>query len=79
MNVEIKIQASAQAALARFSKDDRDGADQVIDAINLLRNNPHQGSKWGSYRRLHVGVYRVLFQIIDGAPVVVSIENIGRS
>jgi len=77
-NVEIRIQDSARSALARFYKDDHDGVEQVIDSINLLRNDPNQGTKWGDYRRMHVGVYRVLFQVIDGDPVVISIEHVGR-
>lgn len=78
MNIQIKIQDAAQRALTRFYKDDPHGTEQVIDSINLLRDNPHQGVRWGAYRRMHVGAYRVLFQVIDGDPVVVSIEHIGR-
>jgi mRNA interferase RelE/StbE len=78
VNIQIKIQEAAQRALARFYKDDPQGTEQVIDAINLLRNDPYQGVQWGEYRRIHVGVYRVLFQVIEGDPVIVSIEHMGR-
>jgi mRNA-degrading endonuclease RelE of RelBE toxin-antitoxin system len=78
VSIQIKVRAPARRALARFHKDDRGGVEQVIDSVNLLRSDPNQGVKWGAYRRLHVGVYRVLFQVIDGDPVVVSIEHVGR-
>jgi mRNA-degrading endonuclease RelE of RelBE toxin-antitoxin system len=78
-DIKITIQGAARATLTRFHKDDPDGIDQVLDSINTLKTNPEQGVKWGTYRRMHVGRYRVLFQIIDKDPVVVSIENVGRA
>lgn len=81
MSTEVTFQPAARRALTQLRKSDREGVDQILDAINLLRSNPRPpGSHpYGSgYFRIHIGRYRVLYQIREGSPVVISIENVGK-
>ncbi|UGY90761.1 type II toxin-antitoxin system RelE family toxin [Streptomyces gobiensis] len=81
MSAEVVFQPAARRALTQLRKSDREEIDQVLDAINLLRGNPRPlGSHpYGSgYFRMHVGRYRVLYQVRDGSPVVISIETVGK-
>ncbi|MEV7181024.1 type II toxin-antitoxin system RelE/ParE family toxin [Kitasatospora sp. NPDC093679] len=68
-------------AAARFLKDDPDGLRQVMDAVDLLADNPRPAgtAEYGSpdLRRLHVGRYRVLYEITD-ATVTIVVLNVGR-
>lgn len=81
MSADVIFQPAARRALTQLRKADREGVDQVLDAINLLLGNPRPpGSQpYGSgYCRIHVGRYRVLYQVLDGSPVVISIETVGK-
>ena len=66
---------------ARFLKDDPDGLRQVMDAVDLLADNPRPTgtAEYGSpdLRRLHVGRYRVLYEITD-VTVTIVVLHIGR-
>ncbi|MFD7526509.1 MULTISPECIES: type II toxin-antitoxin system RelE/ParE family toxin [unclassified Streptomyces] len=66
---------------ARFLKDDPDGLRQLMDAVDLLADNPlPQGSTpYGSpaLRRVHVGRYRVLYEIAE-ARVTIIVIHVGR-
>ncbi|MEV7021620.1 type II toxin-antitoxin system RelE/ParE family toxin [Kitasatospora sp. NPDC093558] len=68
-------------AAARFLKDDADGLRQVMDAIDLLADDPRPtgSTAYGSpeLRRIHVGRYRVLYEIADETVTIVVI-NLGR-
>ncbi|MDJ1137489.1 type II toxin-antitoxin system RelE family toxin [Streptomyces iconiensis] len=68
-------------AAARFLKDDSDGLRQLMDSVDLLADDPRpEGTTpYGSrdLRRMHVGRYRVLYEI-NGATVTVVIIHIGR-
>lgn len=80
MKTRIEIKPAASRQLAKFQKDDPAGIDQVMDSVNLLRDNSHPPGAvpMSSYLRIHVGIYRVLYQVKRGRPVVVSVENAGR-
>jgi mRNA interferase RelE/StbE len=81
VSAEVIFQPAARRALSLLRKSDREGTDQVLDAINLLRSDPRPAGShpYGSgYFRIHVGRYRVLYQVRDGAPVVISIETVGK-
>ncbi|QKW07226.1 type II toxin-antitoxin system RelE/ParE family toxin [Streptomyces sp. NA04227] len=81
MSAEVVFQAPARQKLREYRKNDRAGVDQVLDSINLLRGDPRPpgSAPYGSgYFRIHVGVYRVLYQVRNGTPVVISIEHVGK-
>lgn len=66
---------------ARFLRDDPDGLRRSMDAVDLLADNPlPQGSTpYGSpaLRRVHVGRYRVLYEIAE-ARVTIIVIHVGR-
>lgn len=66
---------------ARFLKDDPDGLRQLMDAVDLLADDPlPQGSTpYGAptLRRVHVGRYRVLYEITE-AQVTIIVIHVGR-
>ncbi|MFE9815873.1 type II toxin-antitoxin system RelE/ParE family toxin [Streptomyces sp. NPDC005773] len=66
---------------ARFLKDDPDGLRLLMDAVDLLAENPlPKGSTpYGSptLRRIHVGRYRVRYEI-QNAQVTVIVIHLGR-
>ncbi|KAA0921362.1 type II toxin-antitoxin system RelE family toxin [Streptomyces apricus] len=68
-------------AAARFVKDDVEGLRQLMDAVDLLADQPRpEGSTaYGSpdLRRMHVGRYRVLYKITE-ATVTIVVIHIGR-
>ncbi|WP_028804778.1 type II toxin-antitoxin system RelE family toxin [Streptomyces sp. 142MFCol3.1] len=67
---------------ARFLKDDPDGLRQLMDAVDLLADNPRPdgNTAYGSpdLRRMHVGRYRVLYEITD-TTITIVIIHIGRT
>ncbi|MGW4646437.1 type II toxin-antitoxin system RelE family toxin [Kitasatospora sp. NPDC004289] len=68
-------------AAARFLKDDPDELRQVMDAVDLLADDPRPtgSAAYGSpdLRRMHVGRYRVMYEIADST-VTIVIVNLGR-
>lgn len=76
------MEARGQAVFAKLRKADKEGTDQVLDAVNTLARNPTPS---GAHRygkdtyRMRVGFYRVLYSIVKRDPVVISIEHVGRS
>lgn len=68
-------------AAARFLKDDPDGLRQLFAAVDLLADNPRpEGTfAYGSpdLRRMHVGRYRVIYEITDST-VTIVIAHTGR-
>ncbi|KAA0927029.1 type II toxin-antitoxin system RelE family toxin [Streptomyces apricus] len=68
-------------AAARFLKDDTEGLRQPMDAVDLLADQPRpEGSTaYGSpdLRRMHVGRYRVMYEITE-ATVTIVVIHIGR-
>lgn len=68
-------------AAAQFLKDDPDGLRQLMHAVDLLADQPRPAgtAEYGSpdIRRMHVGRYRVLYEIFD-ATVTIVIIHLGR-
>ncbi|MCC9309390.1 type II toxin-antitoxin system RelE/ParE family toxin [Kitasatospora sp. RB6PN24] len=68
-------------AAARFLKDDPEGLRQVMDAVDLLADSPRpQGTaEYGSpnLRRMHVGRYRIMYEITE-ATVTIVVIHLGR-
>ncbi|WP_432121622.1 type II toxin-antitoxin system RelE family toxin [Streptomyces sp. S1] len=68
-------------AAARFLKDDPDGLRLLMDAVDLLADQPRpEGSApYGSpdLRRMHVGFYRVVYEITE-ATVTIVVIHAGR-
>jgi mRNA interferase RelE/StbE len=66
---------------AGFLADDPDGLAQLLDAVDLLADEPRPvgTAEYGSpdVRRLHVGRYRVLYDI-DEMTVTVVVIHAGR-
>ncbi|MFJ5546481.1 type II toxin-antitoxin system RelE/ParE family toxin [Streptomyces sp. NPDC093225] len=62
-------------------KDDPDGLRQLMDAVDLLANQPRpEGTTpYGSpdLRRMHVGRYRVLYEITE-ATVTIMVIHVDR-
>ncbi|MDX3353710.1 type II toxin-antitoxin system RelE/ParE family toxin [Streptomyces sp. ME01-24h] len=69
-------------AAARFLKDDPDGLRQLMDAVDLLADQPRPpgSAEYGSpnLRRMHVGRYRVMYEITE-ATVTIVVIHIGRT
>ena len=66
---------------ARFLKDDADGLRQVLDAVDLLADDPRPtgSTPYGSpdLRRIHIGRYRVMYEIAEQTVTIVVI-HLGR-
>lgn len=69
-------------AAARFLKDDPEGLRQLMDAVDLLADQPRPNGTvpYGSpdLRRMHVGRYRVLYEITQ-ATVTIVVIHLGRT
>ncbi|WP_327075553.1 type II toxin-antitoxin system RelE/ParE family toxin (plasmid) [Kitasatospora purpeofusca] len=69
-------------AAARFLKDDADGLRQVMDAVDMLADSPRPpgSTEYGSadLRRMHVGRYRVMYEITENTVTIVVI-HLGRT
>ncbi|GHF10547.1 MULTISPECIES: type II toxin-antitoxin system RelE family toxin [Streptomyces] len=65
----------------RFLKEDPEGLRLLFDSIDLLAENPRPAgaAEYGSpdLRRLHVGRYRVLYEITERTVTIVII-HVGR-
>ncbi|QDY79177.1 type II toxin-antitoxin system RelE family toxin [Streptomyces qinzhouensis] len=81
MTYAIVWDEAAIDSAARFLKDDPDGLRQLMDAVDLLAGQPRpEGTQeYGSpdLRRMHVGRYRVLYEITD-ATVTIVVIHLGR-
>jgi mRNA interferase RelE/StbE len=68
-------------AAARFLKDDPEGLQQIMDAVDLLADFPRPPgtAEYGSpdLRRMHVGRYRVMYEITE-ATVTIVVIHLGR-
>lgn len=73
---------AAVNAAARFLKDDPEGLRQLMDAVDLLADQPRpEGTvPYGSpdLRRMHVGRYRVLYEITE-VTVTIVVIHVGRT
>ncbi|MFF8772713.1 type II toxin-antitoxin system RelE/ParE family toxin [Kitasatospora sp. NPDC015120] len=81
MTYRISWDEPAINAAARFLKDDADGLRQVMDAVDLLALNPRPAGSaaYGSpdLRRIHIGLYRVMYEISEQTVTIVVI-HLGR-
>ncbi|MFI1397585.1 type II toxin-antitoxin system RelE/ParE family toxin [Streptomyces sp. NPDC020681] len=81
MTYEIIWRLQATDVATRFLKDDPDGLRQVFAAVDLLAGDPRPPgtAEYGSpdLRRMHVGMYRLLYEIAD-ATITIVIIHIGR-
>ncbi|MFC7932687.1 type II toxin-antitoxin system RelE family toxin [Streptomyces cinereoruber] len=81
MTYSIVWDEAAINAAARFLKDDPDGVRQLMDAVDLLADQPRPAGStpYGSpdLRRMHVGFYRVMYEITE-ATVTIVVIHVGR-
>ncbi|AWZ07703.1 MULTISPECIES: type II toxin-antitoxin system RelE/ParE family toxin [unclassified Streptomyces] len=81
MTYAITWDEAAIDAAARFLKDDPDGLRQLMDAVDLLADQPRpEGSTpYGSpdLRRIHIGRYRVMYEITE-ATITIVVIHVGR-
>lgn len=79
MRYEVIWEPEALAQAERLAKDDPDGVRQVFTAVDRLADNPRPDGAFGSadLLRIHVGVYRVLYEIVT-QQVRVSVIHLGR-
>ena len=75
MTYSLQIKKSAAKALARISKNDRI---RLIEAIDRLRKEPNAGGvlkgEFAGLRRLRIGSYRIIYEVIDDQLVVLAIR-----
>ena len=78
MTYSLQIKRSAAKALAKITTNDRI---RLVEAIDRLREEPNAGGvlkgEFAGLRRLRVGSYRIIYEVIDDQLVVLVIR-IGR-
>jgi len=71
----LQIKRSAAKALAKITKTDRI---RLVEAIDRLRKEPNAGGvlkgEFAGLRRLRVGSYRIIYEVIDEQLVVLVIR-----
>jgi mRNA interferase RelE/StbE len=71
----LQIKKSAAKALAKIFKNDRI---RLIEAIDRLREEPNAGGvlkgEFAGLRRLRVGSYRIIYEVIDDQLVVLVVR-----
>lgn len=75
--MRIEWSDAGKASARRFMREDQDGLRAVGLAVLTLADDPYPSEAFhrGSYHRLRVGRYRVLY-FVDG--VVITIERVDR-
>ncbi|MGH3384744.1 MAG: type II toxin-antitoxin system RelE family toxin [Nocardioidaceae bacterium] len=71
----------AFGAAQTYMTDDPDGLAQVFDAVDLLADEPRPAGAfaWGVDRfRIHIGRYRVMYEVTD-TTVTVEVMHLGRT
>ncbi|MCX5318038.1 type II toxin-antitoxin system RelE/ParE family toxin [Streptomyces sp. NBC_00154] len=79
MSYEVIWEPEALAQAERLAKDDPDGVRQVFTAVDRLADNPRPDGAFGStdLLRIHIGAYRVMYEISD-QQIRVSVIHLGR-
>lgn len=76
MTYSLKIKASAAKALAKIAKPDRL---RLIEVIDILKTSPFRGSalkgEHKGLRRVRVGSYRVIYEVLDEELVVLVVRD----
>ncbi|MFW6197362.1 MAG: type II toxin-antitoxin system RelE family toxin [Myxococcota bacterium] len=68
-------------AAQTYMVDDPEGLAQVFDTVDLLAENPRpaEAFAWGTDRfRIHVGRYRVIYEITEKA-IAIHVIHLGRT
>ena len=75
MTYSLRIKKSAAKALSKIAKNNRL---RLIEAIDRLRKEPGAGGvlkgEFAGLRRLRVGSYRIIYEVIDDQLVVLVIR-----
>ncbi|MFF2520100.1 type II toxin-antitoxin system RelE/ParE family toxin [Streptomyces sp. NPDC058086] len=79
MSYEVIGEPEALAQAERFAKNDPEGVRQVFTAVDHLADNPRPEGAFGGadVLRIHVGAYRVMYEISDHQ-VRVNVIHLGR-
>ncbi|MEV6314087.1 type II toxin-antitoxin system RelE/ParE family toxin [Streptomyces sp. NPDC051776] len=81
MIYRVEWRPSAKQKIIEFRKSDLEGTDQVLDAVNALAHDPRPvGARpYGSpdVLRVHVGRYRLMYEVAD-AVVTITVVHVGR-
>ncbi|MEU6119605.1 type II toxin-antitoxin system RelE/ParE family toxin [Streptomyces sp. NPDC047117] len=79
MSYEIIWEPEALAQAERFAKDDPTGVRQVFSAVDRLADDPRpKGASGGAdVLRIHIGRYRLMYEVID-RQVRISVIHLGR-
>jgi mRNA interferase RelE/StbE len=79
MSYEVIWEPEALAQAERFAKDDPEGVRQVFTAVDRLAGDPRPEGAFGGadVLRIHVGIYRVMYEISD-SQVRISVIHLGR-
>ncbi|MDF4251600.1 type II toxin-antitoxin system RelE/ParE family toxin [Streptomyces sp. WMMB303] len=82
MTYAIVWEEAALNAAPRFLEDDAEGLRRLMDAVDLLAQEPRPDGtvEYGSpdLRRMYVGRYRVVYEITDNT-VTVVVMHLGRT
>lgn len=75
MSYSVKIKGSAQKALAKIARRDRLRLIAAIDqlAVEPLTGSPLKG-EFGGLRRLRVGDYRIVYEVIQDQLVILVVR-----
>ncbi|MFI0939865.1 type II toxin-antitoxin system RelE/ParE family toxin [Streptomyces sp. NPDC021020] len=79
MSYEIIWEPEALAQAERYAKEDPDGVRQVFTAVDHLAEDPRpEGASGGTdVLRIHVGIYRVMYEVSD-SQIRISVIHLGR-
>ena len=79
MTYQVIWEPEALAQAERLAKDDPDGVRQVFAGVDRLAKDPRPKGAFGSadLLRIHIGMYRVLYEISDRR-VRVTVIHLGR-
>lgn len=81
MKYEIHWRLRATNSAARFLEDDPEGLHQVYKSVDILADDPRPAgsAELGSpdLRRIHIGRYRVIYNITDTA-ITIVVMHLGR-